>query len=475
MNKRVLAALAALGLVAAMSGFGTVSAMADEVPDDTTLVEEILSVVDTTTEDTTTDDTKTDDTEDGSGEEGSTEEGSTEEGSTEEGSTEEGSTEEGSTEEGSTEEGSTEEGSTEEGSTEEESTEEESTTEDETPTDEPTEEAPPVVEGFTPEQVKEAQAFVEENGLGASARFFGVEICHADWWGWDTETVGILEYALHYLFDWYDIMPGILGLFPKNLETDFGGLSGQQIYDNDCSTKVKVHNPPEWGSDEYCWDGVAHDGSLWVKYTYQMEGKAYWLITGDGFSYEVPYTHGWVEVPVAAGTYDVELVPIGGWYIKHGGPYEITIYAAENCGCTVNEYLEQEAALQAIDAVVLPTPCAEATVSVTTPTCDAASTLVLGATLFAEFGEPVYENGEYTVTAYADDGYRFFPGEGVPPDGLEKVFHGALAGKLTGCNQLAVTGSSGDIATPLWLSGIALIGGIGALVWTRRGSKAPTE
>src|SRR5690606_10342312 len=135
---------------------------------------------------------------------------------------EEESTEEESTEEESTEEESTEEESTEEESTEEESTEDENSTEEKSTTeDEPVADDIPVVEGFTPEQVKEAQAFIEEHGIGAGARFFGVEICHAEWWGWDTETVDILEYALHYLFDWYDIMPGILGLFPKNLGTDF--------------------------------------------------------------------------------------------------------------------------------------------------------------------------------------------------------------------------------------------------------------
>ena len=38
--------------------------------------------------------------------------------------------------------------------------------------------------------------------------------------GLGTESVGILEYALHYLFDANDIMPGIFGFFPKNLDTN---------------------------------------------------------------------------------------------------------------------------------------------------------------------------------------------------------------------------------------------------------------
>ena len=272
-------------------------------------------------------------------------------------------------------------------------------------------------------------------------------------------------------------MPGLFGLFEKNLDTDFDGLTGQQIYDNDCSTKVKVYTPPEWGSDEFCWDGEAQDGSMFVYYTEQMEGKAYWVISnGDGFYLEVPYSAEWTEIYVPAGSYSVELLPIGGWNIKHGGPYWIDIYAAENCGCTVNMDGPILSALAPVDVIVLPTPCAEAEVSVTVPTCEAASTLVLGGTFLATFGVPVYANGHYTVTATADDGFRFYPGPGVPPDGLVKVFEGDLAGKLTNCGGLAVTGSSGDIGTPLWLAGFALIAGIGALVFsTRRTTKVTFE
>jgi hypothetical protein len=463
MKRRITAALAAIGLVAAMSGFGAVSAMADEPVDDTTTV-----VEETTTppEESTTEDESTEEsteTPEESTEESTAE--STEE-ATDESTTEEESTEEESTEEESTEEDSTEEDSTEEGSTEGDPN---ALADDETDV--------PVVEGYTPEQVKEAQAFVEANGLGQNARFFGVEICHANWWGWgwDTWTVNILEYALHYLFDSDDIMPGILGLFPKNLDTDFDGVTGQQIFDNGCSKKVKVYDPPEWGGDEYCWDGEAQDGYIWVYYSEQMEGKAYWLISdGDGFSYEVPYSYEWSQVYVPAGSYSVELVPIGGWYIKHGGPYWIDIAAAENCGCIVNQDRVEKASLT-LDLVALPTPCAEAEVSVTPPTCEAASTLVLGATFLAEFGDPEYEGAHYTVTATADEGYRFSPGEGVPPDGLEKVFEGDLAAKLTNCGGLAMTGSSGDIGAPLWLAGIALIGGVGALVFSRRRDSEVTE
>ncbi len=464
MKSRVLAALAAIGLVAAMSGFGTAAAAADELDDETTtVVEEITAPDESTTE------------------EESTEEESTEETTTEETTTEEESTEETTTEEESTEEETTEEESTEETTTEEESTEEETTTEKSLVIEEepPADDAPPVVEGFTPEQVEKAQEFVENNGLGANARFIGVEICHANWWGWgwDTQTVGILGYALHYLFDSDDIMPGLFGFWEKNLDTDFGGVTGQQIYDNGCSKKVKVYDPPQWDSNEYCWDGEAHDGSIDVYYTDQMEGKAYWVISnGDGFYYEVPYYGGWNTVAVPAGTYSVELVAIGGWYIKHGGPYWIDVFEAKNCGCIVNKYIDIVTSLVIIDEVVLPTPCAEAEVTVTPPTCEAASTLVLGARFLAEFGVPVYENGHYKVTADADDGYRFYPGPGVPPDGLVKVFEGDLAPKLTNCGGLAVTGSSGDNGAPLWLAGIAIIAGIGALVFTsRRGTTIPVE
>jgi hypothetical protein len=472
MKRRIIAALAAVGLVAAMSGFGTVSAMADEPSDDTAVVEETATSEETTTE-----------------EESTTEEETTTEESTEEESIPE---EETTTEEGTTEEESTTEDETTEESTEEESSEEESTSEDETTTEEEatkeesteelvTEDELPVVDGYTPEQVKEAQAFLAENGIteqGASARFFGITICHASWWGWgwDTESVGLLGYALHYLFDSNDIMPGIFGGFEKNLDTDFDGLTGQQIYDNDCSTKVKVYTPPEWNSDEFCWDGEAQDGSIWIYYSDQMEGKATWVVSSaEGFYLEVPFTAEWNQVFVPAGTYSVELVPIGGWHVKHGGPYWIEIAAAENCGCTVNMDIERVSAL-ALDLIALPTPCAEAEVTVTPPTCEAAGTLVLGTKFLATFGEPVYENGHYTVTATADPGFRFDPGPGVPPDGLVKVFEGDLAPKLTNCGGLAVTGSSNDIGTPLWLAGIALIAGIGALAFsTRRTTKVTAD
>ncbi len=169
-------------------------------------------------------------------------------------------------------------------------------------------------------------------------------------------------------------MPGIFGLFDKNLDEDFDGLTGQQIYDNDCSNKVKVYKSPEWGSNEYCMDGFAQNGTLWVYYTYQMEGKATWVITGPGdFYQEVPYEHGWNEVFLPAGEYSVELVPIGGWHIKHGGPYWIEISAAENCGCTVNADRENELTA-AVEILAEPTPCAEADVTVTPPTCEAAGT-----------------------------------------------------------------------------------------------------
>jgi hypothetical protein len=57
-----------------------------------------------------------------------------------------------------------------------------------------------------------------------------------------------------------------------------------------------------------------------------------------------------------------------------------------------------------------------------------------------------------------------------------KVFEGDLAPKLTNCGGLAMTGSSGDVGTPLWLAGIALIAGLGALVFsTRRGTKVTAE
>ena len=269
-------------------------------------------------------------------------------------------------------------------------------------------------------------------------------------------------------------MPGLFGGLEKNLDTDYGGLTGQQILDNGCSKKVKVYHEPEWGSDEFCWDGVAQPGSLWVYYTYQMEGKADWVITGPNGVQVVPYQHGWVEVDLPAGDYEVELVAQGGWHVKHGGPYCITIYAALNCGCTVNEDNTDRLQAAAIDALVA-TPCAEAEVIVTPPTCEADGTFATGTTFLATFGVPELTGLHYKVTATADPGYRFYPGAGIPPDGLTKVFEGDLLPKLTNCGTLPSTGAA-DSGTPLWLAALAIMGGIGALVVsTRRNDRVVSE
>ena len=71
------------------------------------------------------------------------------------------------------------------------------------------------------------------------------------------------------------------------------------------------------------------------------------------------------------------------------------------------------------------------------------------------------------MTATANGGYRFFPGPGVPPDGSVKVFEGDLLPKLSNCGSLPSTGAA-DSGTPLWLAALAIMGGIGALVFSTR-------
>ncbi len=50
-----------------------------------------------------------------------------------------------------------------------------------------------------------------------------------------------------------------------------------------------------------------------------------------------------------------------------------------------------------------------------------------GSTYLAECGEPVLAGSHYSVTATADDGYRFFPGTGRATGWQSKVFEGDLA------------------------------------------------
>lgn len=462
MKKRLIAALAAVGLVAAMSGFGTLSAAADEPEDQTAVVDQSTGAE---PEDTTADEEQNapDEEQNGSEEE----------------------------QNGSEEEQPAPD--EENGESEEDSSSDEPKDETPAPEESKVEEPAatlPVVDGFTDEQVAQAIAAMADYGLAPESDAAGfaaktikwsVTICHAGKWGWDAIDVDLLGYFLHWIFDWeYDILPPILnGTIPgNNWEANFDGLYGWEIYANDCSKKVYVEYPPYWLSNEYCWDGYAHDGSLEVYYSIQMLDRAVWVITDEyGFYYEVPFAEGWNEIFLPAGYYDVELVPLGAWHVKHGGPYEITIWQAINCGCEVNVYEEPNTKDKVLaELVVEPlTPCAEAEVSVAPPTCEAASSLVLGDTFLAEWGDPEYEGLHYTVTAYADDGYRFYPGEGVPADGLTKTFEGDLAPKLTNCGGLPVTGA-GDTGTPLWLAGLAVIAGIGALVVsTRRGGKVTAE
>ncbi len=170
-----------------------------------------------------------------------------------------------------------------------------------------------------------------------------------------------------------------------------------------------------------------------------------------------------------AGNYTVTVEPLYDWVKAKGDsfPVDITIDAATNCQCYVPT-IEKDSisALVAIDPV-----CAEAEVSVTDPTCDASGELKLGDAILATWGEPVIENGHYTVVATADDGYRFEPGPGVSDDGFTKTFEGDLPAKLAVCGDLttlALTGANGGGGL-LGLAGLAtLLGLTGVVVGYRR-------
>jgi LPXTG-motif cell wall-anchored protein len=145
----------------------------------------------------------------------------------------------------------------------------------------------------------------------------------------------------------------------------------------------------------------------------------------------------------------------------------VTIGAAVNCVCAVDD-------VDKLAFFVVEDPeCAEADVSVKPGTCEAASSLVLGDTLHATFGEPVIVNGTYTVVATADEGYRFYPGEGVSEDGFEKTFEGTLPAQPTVCGDLTTLSlpntGAGMPEGALWLGLTALgLGVAGVFVASRR-------
>jgi LPXTG-motif cell wall-anchored protein len=75
---------------------------------------------------------------------------------------------------------------------------------------------------------------------------------------------------------------------------------------------------------------------------------------------------------------------------------------------------------------------ASAAVSFGDPSCFLPGALVLGDTVHATFGVPVYDGLKYTVVATAEDGYKFAPGENVSDDGSKKTFTGNLPAPVIG-------------------------------------------
>ena len=75
---------------------------------------------------------------------------------------------------------------------------------------------------------------------------------------------------------------------------------------------------------------------------------------------------------------------------------------------------------------------ASASVLVKPATCAADGSVVSDAAVNATFGEPIYENGQYTIVATATGAAKFAAGEGVSPDGKTKTFTGSYDAKLTG-------------------------------------------
>jgi len=283
--------------------------------------------------------------------------------------------------------------------------------------------------------------------------------------GWNEITVGVSAVTGPGGHDTHamDIIPAFDGFSGQNLDTDFGGVSGAVLLRMGCEQGyVEVPYPP-YVNDEYCYDSERWDGSITVSFA-GVSGKIEYTIYGpDMFAYVVPESDPTTYLP--AGDYLVEAVGINGWTVTGQSTFPVTIGAALNCQCAV-DMISTLAELVVVEDHV----CAEAEVSVTPASCEAAGGLELGDTLYATWEDPVIEDGHYSVTAVADWGYRFLAGPGVSDDGAEKTFEGDLPPKLTNCGTLPVTGASGS-GSLLWLGAIAVLLGIGAVATTQLGAR----
>lgn len=269
-----------------------------------------------------------------------------------------------------------------------------------------------------------------------------------------------------------DIIPPVPGILPAGLNWDASfevngvELTAQEILRLGCDFHIEKPNKPT-KSDEYCYDGETQDGSITVDFG-DLGDKVQFRITGGaGVNILIEYGDS-TTAYLPAGDYTVTAEAVAPYEFTGDAEWDFTIGSAINCECVVDEVDKVD------DLSIVENPeCAEAEVSVKPATCEAAASLVLGDTLHATFGEPVIENGTYTVVATADDGYRFFPGEGVSEDGSTKTFEGALAPKKTVCGDLTTLSlpntGGGTADGALWLGVFAIgLGVTGVLVATRR-------
>ena len=308
---------------------------------------------------------------------------------------------------------------------------------------------------------------------GCDKPSFQVDICHWDKGDGEFEplTVGPVALAVHILLHDKDIIPAVGSYSGQNLATDYGGgATGQYLLDHDCVKIAEVPSEPWWG-DEFCFNSQTNQGFIAVDYSGVVDRLQYRITGPNGYDQVVPASDGPVYTDLPAGDYLVYVEPLNGWTIEgaEAFPYPISIGAAVNCVCSVDRAIENDGPVLAALVIVENPVCAEAEVSVTPATCEASGSLVLGATLRAEFAVPSIMGGNYMVTAEADEGYRFYPGAGVSDDGFVKTFEGTLPSKLTNCGGLAVTGSSGG-GDLFWLAALALMLGAGGVLVAHRRS-----
>ncbi|MDQ2697393.1 MAG: hypothetical protein M3Y46_01225, partial [Actinomycetota bacterium] len=195
-----------------------------------------------------------------------------------------------------------------------------------------------------------------------------------------------------------DIIPPVPGILPAGLNWNGSfmvngvELSAQEILRLGCDFGITVPYPPDaW--DEYCWDGETQDGSITVYFGDLGDKIQYRITGGDGVDILIESGDD-TTVYLPAGDYTVKAEAVAPYQLTGTDEWHLTIGSAVNCECAVDTVNKLVAF-----AIVQNPECAEAEVSVTPATCLAAAGLVLGDTLHATFGEPVIENGTYTVVA----------------------------------------------------------------------------